>query len=77
MWNPKKDKEIQQSISAYLSTHGITLDADAEYVPGVDYVEIRIGNIPVLWIGLPPLSDYSVNETEYTDKYLRSKKQTA
>jgi hypothetical protein len=67
-------RELQQTLNAYLRAHGLALTEDARYVSGIDYVEIQIGGIPVLWVGLPPVSDYSVHETEHTDRYLRASK---
>ena len=72
-WEPKKDKNIKAAIQAYLYKHDLTMVDDAEYVPGIDYVSIEIGGVPVLEVNLPPISNYTIDETEYTRKYLRKR----
>ena len=72
-WDPKTDKNIQNAVREYLHEHNLKLEGDAEYVPGIDYVSIEICGIPVLEVNLPPVSNYSIGETEHTRKYLRKK----
>ena len=76
-WNPKKDEKLQEAVCSYLSEHNMTLSSNAEYIAGIDCVQIRIGDIPVLEVNLPPVSDYSIDETEYTRKYLCKKELVA
>ena len=71
MWNPKTDKKLNAAILTYLYKNGLTMDNNAEYLPGIDHVCIRVDGKPVLRVGLPPVSNYSIRETEYTNKYLR------
>ena len=73
MWDPKQDKKLQEAVCSYLSEHNMTLSSNATYIAGIDCVQIRIGGVPVLEVNLPPMSDYVVEKTEHTDKYLRKK----
>ena len=70
-WDPKKDKNIQKSLNDYLLKRGLVLSDEAEYDPVIDGVHIIIDGNVVLRIGLPPVSNYPVRETEHTTKYLR------
>ena len=72
-WNPKEDMELQQAIKNYLADHDLYLDPQAEYKPVIDGVYICVSGHIVLMVGLPPVSNYSIDETEYTDKYMRKK----
>ena len=76
-WDPKKDKSIQSAIISFLHEHNLIFEDDAEYVPGIDYVSIEIGEVPVLEVSLPPVSNYNVRETEHTRKYLRKREPIA
>ena len=71
-WNPKEDVELQEAIKNYAIAHGLYLPSNVEYDPVIDGVYVYISGHPVLIIGLPPVSNYSIHETEYTDKYLRT-----
>ena len=73
MWDPKKDKDLQNAIRSYLAEHGMDLAEDVEYQGGIDFVSIEIGGVPVFEVGLPPVSNYPVYETEHTDRYLRKR----
>ena len=73
MWDPKKDKKLQNAVNVYLSENDLKLNDNAEYEAGIDFVSIEIEGVPVLEVNLPPVSNYLVQETEYTDKYLRNK----
>jgi len=68
-----KDKNLQRSIQNYAEKHGLFLPDKILYVPGIDYVSVEIEGNPVFIVGLPPVSNYSIRETEYTDKYMRKK----
>jgi len=70
-WDPKKDENIQKAVSTFLSEHNYVLTDDAVYKPIIDGVDIIVSGVTVLMIGLPPVSDYSVRETKYTERYLR------
>ena len=76
-WEPKNDKNIQNAVQAYLSERNLTLSDDAEYEAGIDYVSIEICGVPVLEVNLPPVSNYSIDETKYTYMYLRAKEPVA
>ena len=73
----KSDEQLQNAILDYTEKHGLVLPDDVLYVPGIDFIEVRIGEIPILTVGLPPVSNYPVRETEHTDKYLRPGKSVA
>ena len=73
-WNPKEDVELQQALKNYLSEHGLHLPSDFEFNVCIDGVDVCIEGHSILEIGLPPVSNYSIDETEYTDKYLRKAK---
>jgi len=77
MWNPKDDKELQQAIHNYARRHNLILDLNIEYKPVIDGVYLYVSNHVVLRVGLPPVSNYNIRETEYTDKYLRAKELVA
>ena len=73
MWNPKEDKKVQSAVQKYLLAMGLTVDGETEFLAGIDHVCVRVNGVPVLAIGLPPVSNYLVEETEHTRKYLRTK----
>jgi len=64
-----RNDELQNAIKIYFMAHGATMPKGIRFTPGIDYVEARIDDIPILIIGLPPVSDYFVRETEYTNEY--------
>ena len=70
-WDPKTDEKLQKAVRDYLTNHNLVLGDNAEYKPIIDGVDIMVSGFPVLMIGLPPVSNYSVRETKYTNKYLR------
>jgi hypothetical protein len=67
----KADKELQQAIQAYLKRHNLTIDPDFVCKTGIDCVFVCVDDKRVLVVGLPPVSNYEIDETEYTDMYLR------
>jgi hypothetical protein len=71
MQNWKEDVEFQNALQKYLCEHSLTLPENAEYRSAIDGVFIYTDKDMVLRVGLPPVSNYSVRETEYTDKYMR------
>jgi hypothetical protein len=71
MWIPKEDAELQIAIRAYIAEHDLYLDENAEYIPIIDGVFVCVDDQVVLCVGLPPVSNYSISETEHTDKYMR------
>lgn len=72
MTNWKEHKELQRALQAYLHEKNLILNGEEVYQSGIDCVGIFIDNHIVLSIGLPPVSNYPVQETQYTDKYLRT-----
>ena len=71
MWDPKKDDKLQHALQNYLSQRGLVMSDKAKYDVIIDGVDITIDGFVVLEIGLPPVSDYSINETEFTNKFLK------
>ena len=71
MTNWKEHKELQEALQAYLVEHDLVLPDDAEYESSIDCVAVVVQDDVVFWIGLPPPSNYEVDETEHTDKHLR------
>jgi hypothetical protein len=67
----KEHQELQQALKKYTMAHGLELSGDESYGSGIDCVFVYIDKKPVFIIGLPPVSNYPVDETEYTNKYLR------
>ena len=70
-WEPAKDEKLLAAVQAYLDGQGLLLYGDARFVAGIDYVALKIGDHAVLRIGLPPVSNYVIDETEHTSRYLR------
>ena len=77
MWNPKEDKALINAISDYVSTNNLILDEKHELTPIIDGVFVEVDGKPVLIVGLPPVSNYNVRETEHTRRYLKAKKTVA
>ena len=77
MTNWKEHEELQEALQAYLTEHDLILPDDAEYESSIDCVGVIVQGEPVFIIGLPPPSNYEVEETEYTNKYLRSHRAVA
>jgi len=72
MTNWREDMEFQQAFREYLLEHNMKFDEGFVYKSGIDCVFVYLYGKPVFIVGLPPPSYYSVDETEYTDKYLRA-----
>jgi hypothetical protein len=77
MWIPKEDAELQNAIHAYIAEHDLFLDESAEYIPIIDGVRVYVDGCVVLQVGLPPVSNYRIRETEHTDKYMRQTREPA
>ena len=77
MTNWNEHRELQKALQDYLLDHEIELRGTETYESGIDCVFVCIEGDPVLIIGLPPVSNYTVNETEFTNKYLRTGKLVA
>ena len=71
------DKNVQEAIKSYADTHGLVLPNDVVFGYIIDGVHVYVDDHVVLRIGLPPVSNYPVRETEHTDKYLRARKSSA
>jgi hypothetical protein len=64
-------KEIQQALSGYLERNNLALTGQERFSWGIDCVGVFVGELLILNIGLPPVSNYPVRETEHTRKYLQ------
>ena len=73
----KEHKELQEALQAYLTKHDLVLPDDAVYKSGIDCVGVFVQDVVVFHVCLPPPSNYEVEETEHTDKYLRPHKASA
>jgi hypothetical protein len=62
--------EFQQALKAHLLRRNMRLDADFVFEFGIDCVFVYVEDKPVFIVNLPPMSNYSVDETEYTDRYM-------
>ena len=71
MLRPESDLKAMKAVSDYLLSHGLSLPEGVTYEYIIDGIYVCVEDYPVLVIGLPPVSNYPVDETEYTDKYLR------
>ena len=76
-WDPQKDKNVQRAVQSYLADNDLVLPHEAIYEAVIDGVFICVDDNVVLRIGLPPVSNYPVHETEHTDKYLRKREPIA
>jgi len=74
MWYPENDDDLQKAVSDYLFINGLALPENFVYEPVIDGVYVCVSNNVVLRVGLPPVSNYNIRETEHTDKYLRAGK---
>ena len=77
MTNWREHKELQQALQKYLAENDLTLDGSETYESGIDCVCVLINKKPIFYVGLPPVSNYPVEETEHTYKYLQIKQPIA
>ena len=70
-------KEIQNAIKVFLKKNNLALTGKERFSWGIDCVGVFADGLLVLNIGLPPVSNYPVSETEYTRKYLKAAKPIA
>jgi len=69
--NPEENPELMIAVNKYLIERGLTLPDNAKFGYMIDGVYVDVNDNTVLTIGLPPVSNYPVRETEHTSKYLR------
>ena len=77
MQNPTENKNIMSAINDYISDNDLHLDGNAVYEWGIDCVGVFVDGNVVLSVGLPPVSNYRIRETEHTNRYLRGRKTVA
>ena len=61
----EKDIEVQKALQNYLSENGLVFREKLLFAPSIDCIAVYVSNYdtsPILFIGLPPLSDYVVND---------------
>ena len=68
----KEDKELQIALNKYLTSKGLSLPDNVRYSPGIDFVAVMVDDFEILAVCLPPVSDYNVQETKYTHRFLRA-----
>ena len=73
----KEHREMQHALYTYLLECNLTLSDNVSFESGIDCVFVLVDDDPVLIIGLPPVSNYTVRETAHTDKHLRPGKSVA
>ena len=66
----KNHTEFQQALKKYLFINNLKLENES-YESGIDCVGVFIKDVLVLSVGLPPVSNYNIHKTKYTEKYLR------
>jgi len=70
MQSLKENKPLMRAIHEYADKAGLTLPHHAVFEWGIDCVGVFVDGKLVLSVGLPPVSNYPVRETEHTRKYL-------
>ena len=73
----QNNRSFQDAISNYVEKHSLVLPDNLTYGGGIDFFDVRVNNVPVLIVCLPPVSNYNVRETEHTRKLLKSSLETA
>ena len=73
----RNDKDFQSAITNYAAMHDLVLPDNVTYSYGIDFFDVRVDNVPVLIVTLPPVSNYRVRETEHTRKILKASSKTA
>ena len=73
----QNNRGFQNAILSYVKKHGLILPDNLTYGGGIDFFDVRVNDIPVLVVSLPPVSNYNVRETEHTRKLLKSSLETA
>jgi len=67
----KEHRELQHALQVYTAAHSIILTGNEEYESGIDCVIVYMEDDPVFIIGLPPVSNYHVKETDHTNNHYR------
>ena len=70
MTNWKIHKDLQTALSVWLNDRNLSLPEKETYQSGIDCVGIFVDGNLILSINLPPLSNYEIEETKHTHKYL-------
>ena len=70
---PEEDPKAMKALNDYLFAQGLSLPDNATYEYIIDGIYVCVEDHPVLVIGLPPVSNYPVEKTEYTGKYIHMK----
>jgi len=73
----KENRPLMQAIHKYTDAIGLVLPRRAVFEWGIDCVGVFVDTNLVLSVGLPPVSNYTVRETEHTRQYLHKKEPVA
>ena len=66
----KENKDLQNAIKKYLTEHDLVMPDGVSYGFGIDFTTVKVDGVKVLIIGQPPTSNYEIEVTEHTHKYL-------
>ncbi|MCL2671975.1 MAG: hypothetical protein FWF10_08060 [Clostridiales bacterium] len=69
-WDPQTDTNVQKAVQEYISEKGYTLPEDTIFEAAIDAAAVVVADTVVLWVGLPPMSNYRVRETEHAKALL-------
>ena len=72
--NPADNPKLMKAVNDYLTSRGLVLPHNVRYGYMIDAAYVEVDDKTVLVIGLPPVSNFPVRETEYTNRYLRPAK---
>ena len=72
----KNNQDFQNAILNYTKANNLVLPDNITYSAGIDFFDVRVNNIPVLIVCLPPVSNYEVEETVHTRRLLKSSHET-
>jgi len=72
-----ENEKMQEAIQKYVEEHDLYLPQNITYSFGIDFYDVRVDDKPVLIVSLPPMSDYEIEETKFTRRYLHRVAKTA
>ena len=75
----EQHEEFQQELHTYLNNRNVEFGCAVRFSSGIDCVAVITtpNDEVILWVGLPPVSNYTIRETEQTHKYLKKIAKTA
>ena len=71
----EKHKELQNALYVYLDNNNTDITCAIRFSSGIDCVAViaTSNDEVIMWIGLPPVSNYSIRLTEHACKYFAYK----